>query len=101
MLALEFGDGFEVAQGFGFDGLGFAFVVEDSFEFLFFAEQCTKGLGVVQGEGALLNSGVALQRGGLAGGRIGYFGERELVTIQLRDFGDEIEGMDRLRWWMD
>ena len=48
VLALEFGDGFEVAEGFGFDGFGLVGVVEDGFEFLFFPEQCAHGLGVIE-----------------------------------------------------
>ncbi len=70
VLALEFGDGFQFAEGFGFDGLGFVFRVEDSFELFFFAEEGAHGLGVVQGEVALLDSRVAFHGCGLAGGGI-------------------------------
>ncbi len=56
-LALEFGDGFQLAQGFGFDGFGFGIVVEDGFEFFFFAVKGARGLGVVQSKTAFLDSG--------------------------------------------
>jgi hypothetical protein len=71
MLALKFGDLFQFAQGFGFDGFGFVFGIEDGFEFFFFAEQGAYGLGVVQGEAAFLNAGTALELSHLSGDRIG------------------------------
>lgn len=36
VLFLELDNGFEFAESFLFDGLGFVFVVEDGFEFLLF-----------------------------------------------------------------
>jgi hypothetical protein len=54
---LEFGDGFEVAEGFGFDGLGLI-GIEDGVEFLLLFKKGAHGLGVVEGEVAFLEAGV-------------------------------------------
>ncbi len=90
------GEGFEFAEGFGFDGFGFGVVVEDGFEFLLLAIEGAEGLGVVEGEAAFLDAGGALKRSGLAGGRVGDGGEAELVAVDFGDFGHEVEGVDGL-----
>ena len=50
VVFLELGDGLEFAEGFGLDGFGFVFGVEDGFEFLFFPVEGAQGFGVVEGE---------------------------------------------------
>ena len=45
-------------------------ILEDGFEFVLFAEDVAHGFGVVQGEAALLEAGVAEERYRFAGCRI-------------------------------
>jgi len=96
VLPLEFGEFFEFVQGFGFDGFGFVLVVEDGFEFLLFAEDGTQGLGIVQGEAAFLEPGVAFEGDRFACFRVRDFGERELLAVDFGDFGHEIERVNSL-----
>ena len=94
VLFLELGDGFEVAESLGFDGFGFVGVVENCVEFFFFAEEGAHGLGVVEGEAAFLEAGVAFEGGDFAGFGVDDLGEGELVAVDFGDFGHEIEGVD-------
>ena len=68
MLLLEFSDLLEFAEGFGFDGFGLVFGIEDGFEFLFLFVEGAHGFGVVEGEAAFLDAGVAGEDFCLAGG---------------------------------
>jgi hypothetical protein len=92
---LEFGDGFEFAEGSGFDRFGFG-GIEDGFEFLFLAVQTAHGLGVVECEAALLNPGMAFEGHRFSGGGINQAWQAELLAVDYRDFGHEIDGVDRV-----
>ena len=96
MLFLELSDFLQVAEGFGFYWFGFIFVVEDGFEFFFFAEKGAHGFGVVESQAALLDSGMARRRCGFACEWISDLGKAELLAIDFRDPGGEIEGVNRL-----
>jgi hypothetical protein len=48
-------NGYELAEGFLFDGIGLIFVVEDLFEFELFVEKPAGGFGVVESESAFLD----------------------------------------------
>src|SRR6266404_2811281 len=90
VLALEFEDLFEVAEGFVFDGFGCFWILEDGFEFLFFAEEVTHRLGIVEREAALLEPGAAEKWHGFAGYWIDNLCETELFAVHLGNFGDEV-----------
>jgi hypothetical protein len=90
---LEFGDGFEVAEGFGFDGFRFG-GVEDGVEFLLLFKKGARGLGVVESEVAFLEAGASFELDGQTGGRVNNFGEAELLAVEFGDFGDEVDGVD-------
>jgi hypothetical protein len=67
VMFLKIHDGFEFAQGFGFDGFGFRFVVEDGFEFLLLFPNGADGFGVVDTKIAFLESSVAFERNRFTG----------------------------------
>ncbi len=70
------------------------FVVQDGFEFFFFAKNGPESLGVIERKAALLNSGVAFEGQLLAGGGIRDLDQAKLVAVHVRDFGNEVEGVD-------
>ena len=75
MLPLKFGDGFQFAKGFLFDGFGLVFIVQDGFEFSFLPQDGSERLGVIECETALLNSGVALEQSRFPGSWVGDLGQ--------------------------
>lgn len=94
MLLLEFSNCFQFPKCLRFDRLGLTIVVQDGFELLFLPQKGAECLSVVQGEAAFLDSGVALQGRGFPGGWVGDLLEAELIAVQLRDFGDEVQGVN-------
>ena len=85
---------FEFAEGFGFFGFGGFAGIKYRFEFFLFFVQGAHGLAVVEGEAAFLEAGMAFEDDGCARGGVGDFGQAELLAVDLRDFGHEIDGVD-------
>ena len=94
MLFLEFVDFFEFAEGFGFFGFGGAGGVEKGFELLLFAVEGAHGLAIIKGEAAFLEAGVAFEDNGFPGGWVCEYGVAELLAVDLRDLGHQIDGVD-------
>ena len=100
MVALEFGDGFELAEGLLLDGFGFVFIVQDGFEFLFLAVDDAEGLGVVEGEATFLDAGVAFDSCAFSGFGIGDLREAKVFSAEFRNFCSEVESVDRVLGWV-
>lgn len=96
--ALEFGDGFQFAQGFGFDRLRLAVVIEQRLEFALFAEQSPTGLDFIQIQIAFLQTGPALERLRCAGKS--YRRGAGAGLILAGAFCGQVQRVDRLGGWM-
>ena len=92
---LKFGYSFEFSEGLRLLGFGGVVGVKDGFEFFLFAVEGAERLGIVERERPFLEPGMAWERDGFPGSGFYYFGEAELVAVNLRDFGHEVEGVDR------
>ena len=94
VVALPVVELLKLADGFGFLGFGGIVGIEDGFELLLLFVEGAGGLGVVEGEVALLETGVAFEDDGLAGGRVCQGGQTELLAVEIGDFGHEVDAID-------
>ena len=97
MLALECGDGFEFALGFGFDRFGFL-GIKDGFEFFFLSVQAAQGLDVVEGEAAFLNPGMAFERRRFSGPGTPQFQDYDLICAKSNGSVRWHKGQGRRVW---
>src|SRR5438477_2867952 len=92
--------GLELALRFSLYGFDLIFVFEKGFEFLFLSERCAHGFGFLEGEAALANRGIAVQRDGCACYWIRDLGETRRCAGWPGDAHGQLQRVNGFRGWI-
>jgi len=95
VLPLKLRDGFQVPWGLSFDRLGCVIIIEDGFEFSLFGQEIAQAGGIIETQAALLQARVTGHARCFARGGIDYFGQAKVLAVNARNFGSEIQRVNR------